>query len=153
MGNVIELFTSFSGRINRASWWLGYVVYVILSGIGTVLLNPTALSMDPDVEVPGVWSETIWQLVLIIPLTAIVVKRFNDRDWPHWLGYAIALIAALLYLAPHFGFFTFGPDKSVDEGIAILVLAIPLVFAFIDNGFLRGTKGPNRYGPDPLQNA
>ena len=24
------------------------------------------------------------------------------------------------------------------------------VFAFIDNGFVRGTDGPNRYGPDPL---
>jgi uncharacterized membrane protein YhaH (DUF805 family) len=23
--------------------------------------------------------------------------------------------------------------------------------AIIDNGFLRGTDGPNRYGPDPLQ--
>ena len=25
-----------------------------------------------------------------------------------------------------------------------------LVFAFIDNGFIRGTDGPNRYGADPL---
>ena len=24
------------------------------------------------------------------------------------------------------------------------------MFALIDNGFLRGSAGPNRYGPDPL---
>ena len=32
-------------------------------------------------------------------------------------------------------------------------LAAILLFAFVDNGFIRGTRGPNRYGPDPLAGA
>jgi uncharacterized membrane protein YhaH (DUF805 family) len=32
----------------------------------------------------------------------------------------------------------------------LLALFVYFVFALIDNGFVRGTDGPNRYGPDPL---
>ncbi len=86
--------------------------------------------------------------MLIIPATAITVKRFNDRDWPNWLGYAVGLAGALFTIGPHFGFLA-GPEVSTSEGIALLIILLPILFAFIDNGFLRGTSGPNRYGPDP----
>ena len=160
MANFIELFTSFRGRISRKSWWLGFVILEMLSLAGALRFNPALLSWDTDVVVPAVWADTIWQLVLIIPLTAITVKRFNDRDWPNWLGYGMGLLLALFYIAWHFVFFTFGPDVSITEaivmlteGIAMLVLALALLFAFIANGFLRGTPGPNRYGPDPLSST
>jgi uncharacterized membrane protein YhaH (DUF805 family) len=35
----------------------------------------------------------------------------------------------------------------------ILIVLIPLIgpiWAIVENGFLRGTPGPNRFGPDPL---
>lgn len=153
MANFIELLTSFRGRISRKSWWLGFVIIMILSIAGTLVLHPDAFSLDPDVAWTPNWAATIWGLLLIIPYTAITVKRFNDRDWPNWLGYGVGLTAALLTIGQHFGFFTFGPDMSTTEGIVGLVLYLPLLFALIDNGFLRGTKGPNRYGPDPTPSA
>ena len=153
MADVIKLFTSFHGRISRKSWWLGTVIITILSLSGTIVLNPDALSLDPNVVAQPVWAETIWELLLIIPYAAIAVKRFNDRDWPNWLGYACGLIMAVLYVAPHFGFFAFEPDMSMREAIAALVLFLLPLFALIVNGFLRGTPGPNRYGPDPLQST
>ena len=138
----IALLTSFRGRISRKSWWIGTVFLINLSVVGVIFW-----SRGP------IWVHTIWQLLLVFPTTAITVKRFNDRDWPNWLGYGVGLTAALLTIGQHFGFFTFGPDMSTTEGIVGLVLYLPLLFALIDNGFLRGTKGPNRYGPDPLSST
>lgn len=150
MANFIALFTSFRGRIGRKSWWLGSVLLLGLNAAGVLLLNPNALNLDPDAVVQPVWAVAIWQLLLLIPTTAIMVKRFNDRDWPYWVGFACGLIFAFGTIVPQFGFFA-GPNVSMEEWIAGLILTLPTLFAFIVNGFLRGTKGPNRYGPDPLQ--
>jgi uncharacterized membrane protein YhaH (DUF805 family) len=139
LANVIELFTSFHGRISRKSWWIGYVILMVLGWGGQLLINPglfTTAVPQPD------WAATIWAFFLLIPFTAIMVKRFNDGDWPNWLGYAIALIFVLLNIASHFG----GATKLM----FYIVVGIG-GFLFIVNGFLRGTRGPNRYGPDPLQ--
>ena len=62
----------------------------------------------------------IVSLVLLIASIAVSVKRWHDRDKSGW-WYLIAFI-------------------PVVGGIWMLV----------ENGFLRGTPGPNRFGPDPL---
>ena len=152
MGNVIKLFTSFNGRINRASWWLGVVAIVVLSVGGTLVLNPDYYSFEPGVVPNPNWAATIWGLLLVFPMTAITVKRFNDRDWPHWLGYAYGLLAAVQVVGQHFGFLA-GPGISITEAIGLIIVVLVGLFVLIDNGFLRGTKGPNRYGPDPLQST
>ncbi len=60
-------------------------------------------------------------LLLLWPSVAISVKRWHDRDKSAWW---------------------------------VLVGLIPVIgglWLLIENGMLRGTPGPNRYGPDPLQ--
>ncbi|MDP9046242.1 MAG: DUF805 domain-containing protein [Pseudomonadota bacterium] len=57
-------------------------------------------------------------LVLLWPCTAVSVKRWHDRDKSGWW--------ALVYLVPVIG----------------------VVWTLIANGLLRGTPGPNRFGPD-----
>ncbi len=62
----------------------------------------------------------IVNLLLVWPALAVSVKRWHDRD------------------------------KS---GVWVLLNLVPVIgwiWALIDNGFLRGTKGPNRFGDDPL---
>jgi uncharacterized membrane protein YhaH (DUF805 family) len=147
MTNVIELLTTFRGRINRARWWLGFVITLIASVAGTILFNPQAI-FGEGVPPPN-WPDTIWQLALLIPGTAITVKRFNDRDWPWWLGYAFGAFGALIYILPHAGLLI-DPDGDWPGAIAFWLFFAALIAAFVDNGFLRGTRGPNRYGPDPL---
>lgn len=65
----------------------------------------------------------IASLVLLIPMIwvglAVTVKRWHDRDKSGWW---------------------------------IFIVLIPIVgaiWAFVENGFLRGTVGPNQYGGDP----
>jgi uncharacterized membrane protein YhaH (DUF805 family) len=145
---LYDLFFSFGGRITRKSWWLGFVVLTVAGLAGSYVLDPQAYQFNIDVRTPS-WPDTIWQLALVIPGTAITVKRFNDRNWPNWLGYLYAVAGVGLTLASHYGLL----DKSepgTSEILVILGSVVFLLFAFVDNGFMRGTKGPNRYGPDPL---
>jgi uncharacterized membrane protein YhaH (DUF805 family) len=88
-------------------------------------------------------------LLLVVPLTAITAKRGNDRDWPSWLVPTFAAANVFNLVAPYLGFeIGFGAPGA--NGILFWVLAIFVLIVFIDNGFVRGTDGPNRHGPDPL---
>jgi uncharacterized membrane protein YhaH (DUF805 family) len=147
MNDLLRLLASFRGRISRRQWWIGFVIVCIGNVLGGLLLNPDFFLADT--LPPPSWPDTLWQIAMLYPATAITVKRFNDRDWPAWLGYAFAPIGAVLYLAPHFGQ-AIGPQSPAILMVLFWAFAAYLVFAFIDNGFARGTDGPNRYGPDPL---
>ncbi len=65
-------------------------------------------------------ADIVVNLLLIWPALAVSVKRWHDRDKSGWW--------VLLNLLPVIGW----------------------LWALVDNGFLRGTDGPNRYGADPL---
>jgi uncharacterized membrane protein YhaH (DUF805 family) len=147
MADLLDLLFSFQGRIGRRAWWIGFLLVLVASIGGTLLLDPQFLLSAPA-RLPAP-ADTIWQLAMLIPGTAITVKRFNDRDWPFWLGYGYALFGAALLLAEHVGFLP--PEPSATDKVVLLVSLPVLLFVFIDNGFLRGTPGPNRYGPPPLE--
>lgn len=147
MTGIINLLTSFTGRISRRQWWIGFVIVCAGNLLGGLLLNPDFFLAD--VLPPPNWPDTLWQVAMLYPATAITVKRFNDRGWPWWLGYAFAPIGAVIYLAPHFGQ-ALGPKAPAVLMVPFWTCAAYLIFAFVDNGFIRGTDGSNRYGPDPL---
>jgi uncharacterized membrane protein YhaH (DUF805 family) len=68
------------------------------------------------------WLASVVVLILIWPGLAISIKRWHDRGKSGWW---------------------------------ILISFIPLIgplWALIETGFLPGTPGTNRYGPDPLAN-
>jgi uncharacterized membrane protein YhaH (DUF805 family) len=59
-------------------------------------------------------------LVALVAGLAISVKRWHDRDKSGWW--------VLIALVPLIGW----------------------IWAIVENGFLPGTQGPNRFGPDPI---
>jgi uncharacterized membrane protein YhaH (DUF805 family) len=65
-------------------------------------------------------AEALANLLLVWPAVAVSIKRWHDRDKSAWW---------------------------------VLVALVPVVgwlWMLVDNGCMRGTAGPNRYGPDPL---
>jgi uncharacterized membrane protein YhaH (DUF805 family) len=144
--NFIALFTTFSGRIPRSSYWLGLVSIVLIFGLGRYLLKR---HVGADTPSPDDLLVMLWSLFAMVPLTALIVKRFHDRDRPSWIGYTVGAVTALFIPASYFGYFVDVARFTPVEHI-VFWSALPLsLFAFVENGFLRGTRGPNRYGPEP----
>jgi uncharacterized membrane protein YhaH (DUF805 family) len=141
------LFSSFEGRINRAKWWLGvcllFVSRVIFAGI------PGGLRF------PGQWVR-FHQLFLSIAFVAIfslsyplAAKRFQDRN----KNGRTALFGLIPFLTSDLlgalGIFNWQANTLIDWVVAWSNLAIGVWFT-IELGVLKGTKGANRFGPDPL---
>ena len=117
------LFTSFDGRIGRQQWWLGTIVLMVASWIISFVIQMFAGAPDPATGQMNMGA-LIVLLVVMIPFIyasiALSVKRWHDRGKSGWW-----------YLI-------------------VLVPLIGGIWALVENGFLRGTEGPNQYGPDPL---
>lgn len=149
-----SLLFSFEGRINRAKYWLAVLVYVVLS----VLLSVVGLAIGAD-------SITFSALNMIIGIgtfisgIAVGVKRLHDRNrtgW--WLLLFYVVPGVLVAAATVYGLIAAVSGASgssiANFGIASFFLLgafLVMVWAFVELGCLRGTVGPNRFGPDPLE--
>ena len=95
-------------------------------------------------------SLMLWVIafILFIAVTwsslAVGVKRLHDRDKSGWW-------ILLFWLGPSLlgGWQSTGPNMG---GGLVLSLAagVIAIWGFVELGCLRGTPGPNQYGPDPL---
>lgn len=120
--SVKQVLFSFSGRINRAKYW-GYSIVSNIGFFAAFFAIGSIFSGDPETGISAIGG--ILMVILYIPFVwimfAIQAKRWHDRDKSGWW---------------------------------ILINLIPIVggiWAFIENGCLRGTEGPNQFGADPLQ--
>lgn len=126
----MDLFLSFNGRINRQKWWLGSLaVMVTLVVLMMILMFALGggMTVGPDGQLQGGGAITVVSIIVYLaalwPSLALQVKRWHDRDKSGWW--------VLINLVPFIG------------GI----------WALVECGFLEGTKGPNKFGADPLAGA
>jgi uncharacterized membrane protein YhaH (DUF805 family) len=133
-----QLLFSFHGRLNRLPYWLTSIAVLVIT---IVLVAVLFTVMDLGV------SLFVLLGVLYIPLLwiafALGAKRLHDRDksaW--WLLVFYVLPSSLSNLA----------DSASGIGILLLLAGAALsIWALVELGCLRGTVGPNRFGPDPLE--
>jgi uncharacterized membrane protein YhaH (DUF805 family) len=142
-----ELLFSFSGRLNRKPYWLTtlvlvlivFVIIALVFGIGGAGL------LTGDMSELGVAFLIL--LLAYIPLLwiglAISAKRLHDRNKSAWW-------LVLFYLVP--GILQGIGEYAGDVGIILTLAGVAIsIWALVELGFLRGTVGPNQYGPDPLE--
>lgn len=142
-----KLFLNGDGRIGRQDFWIGIVILIIAN----IVLGGAAGFVGWAVG--GLWGAAILAglvgLAMTVPSYFLLVKRSNDRDYPQ--TYVQALVAVNIayqikaMVMP--GSIGGGGFLSLIFGLA---LAIAGLWALIDLGFMQGTPGPNRYGPDPV---
>jgi len=162
--NPIYLFTSFSGRINRAKWWIGMIVLWVIAIGSSFLLNPGLLAAMTNPEQYANDPEALTELgrptlamiiagvVLTILMLAVIIKRLHDRNWPSWVGLLVSVLYLGATVASYFMLYTAESMVTAQSSILPLSAVQFAVFLFllIDNGMLKGTVGPNQYGADPL---
>jgi uncharacterized membrane protein YhaH (DUF805 family) len=134
--DITNLWFGFRGRINRAKYWLVTVVNMLIL-VALILIAIAANS----------WAIGILAFRVFIPLfisaLAIGMKRLHDRDKSAWWLIVFYLLPSLLSSA----------GRGFEDGGVILSLGSLAfsVWGLVDLGCLRGTVGPNQYGPDPLE--
>jgi len=158
----------FDGRIGRAGFWCslifvlcGMILLLFLCAGVMFVFGGKIPSFDLDAQDvfklvdPSAYQ---WSLLDNLPLLllklgatalmlwiylAILVKRLHDRDKSaRWLLAYFVLPGLFKQFAERL------PDTYWMMPVALASIA--LTFAcFLETGFLRGTKGPNRFGPDP----
>jgi uncharacterized membrane protein YhaH (DUF805 family) len=139
----VYLFTSFEGRISRQAFWIAFAVFIAIE-------IAISLSGGDDAR----WT-TVLDLVLTYPQLAVCAKRGYDRNTPIWIvGLFFAVGAAFDVLL--LGGWITSADMANPPPLMLALLIPYAVFGLaliIDLGFRRGTVGPNRYGPDPLETS
>ena len=120
-----SLLFSFQGRANRAKFWLINIGIVVVEAIVFGAAGGGAMvSEDPSAAMASMGALGIVGLLVFIVLfwvgLAVAVKRWHDRGKSGWW----------IFIA--------------------LVPVIGGLWYLIECGFLKGTTGPNTYGPDPL---
>ena len=137
---IARLWFGFSGRANRAKWWLVTVINVVIIAVLTgvaVVGDSVALWVGFVIVLFALWVSSV----------AIAIKRLHDRGKSGWWVLVFIFVPGLLQgLGSRLG----DPVPMMILGLAGLAISI---WALVELGFLRGTQGDNAYGPDPLRGA
>lgn len=151
--DVQQLFLSTNGRISRKTWWLGTLVMIVASIVLYFVLGLVGLGLT------SAWGPLIAYAILVYPAIALGTKRRQDRD-NNGMDYKIFMgVSALLTVLQAFGIgatrtdlgngmVMMMPDPWM-QGVQLVVGLFGL-YMLVQLGFLKGTPGPNSYGPDPL---
>jgi uncharacterized membrane protein YhaH (DUF805 family) len=140
--SMSQLLFSFQGRLNRKPYWMTAIAITVLM----IVLIVIAIVFFAEREIGAGIAVLALIALLYIPLIwvglAVGAKRLHDRDKSAWwllLFYAVPSVLA-------------SAANRMEGGGFLLHLAgfAITVWAFVELGCLRGTVGPNRYGPDPL---
>ena len=139
-----------SGRISRSQYWLKYFLPVTVIGIVLSLLSLSG-------NVVFVVLPNLFQLIMVWPGIAILIKRIHDRNksgWLVWVVYVPLILAAFFVI----GAVVAGAASATGAAMTLDIIAGVLGFAtfcvmvwfFVEFGCMRGTIGANKYGPDPV---
>jgi uncharacterized membrane protein YhaH (DUF805 family) len=142
-----QLLFSFRGRLNRKPYWLTTLVLILIMLVLIVLVVGIGGAGLLTGDMSGLGVAFIILLLAYIPLLwiglAISAKRLHDRNKSAWW-------LVLFYLVP--GILQGVGDRIEGVGIVLTLAGLAIsIWALIELGFLRGTVGPNQYGPDPLE--
>ena len=149
-----RLLSEFEDRINRANYWhaiyytaVSCVVFLLIFKAGLKLIQIAFLAVfrNPLPFDPG-FSDALWLFAgwNSASLAVITIKRLHDRNKSGWWMVPFFL-APLVLLGPS--------DWLANPTLARLSEALGYglgAWCFIELLCLSGTRGPNRFGPDPL---
>ncbi len=144
---------TFTGRASRAEYWW-FILFQILVAIafmgaffamggGAVLLNASSILGGVLMGGLGVVFLLV-MLYLFVASISVTIRRLHDRNMSGWwYGGFIGLNVVQGVVTGIDG--TGGGALGMGLSVLVLVGSLALFVLMV----LRGTPGPNRYGPDP----
>jgi len=131
--NDINILFSLQGRLNRLRYFLYTIGLMIFQAIATAVLAPVAVGGSGAGGLVPMLAIVAIELVVAWCWIALMVKRLHDLGHSGW--YVLGLVAILALLT-----FIFR-----DPRVSYLLFVVVGILSFAP-----GTKGTNRFGPDPL---
>jgi uncharacterized membrane protein YhaH (DUF805 family) len=172
----LKRYAEFSGRSRRKEYWMfvlfsflinfAFLALMALVGGGAFFAAMSGANPDPTAMMTMGGAVGIIYLVsvivglgMLIPSIAVAVRRLHDtnrRGW--WLLGPLVPYVVLLFASLGMVGITAGGGATPDTGmmatigiiagicgLAVMILGIVLLVFMC----LEGTRGPNRFGPDP----
>jgi uncharacterized membrane protein YhaH (DUF805 family) len=161
----LRRYADFSGRSRRMEFWMWQlwqvIVYVVVVVLAMALGGGAMMMMGRGGDAASMMAAggaamiifmlyILYSLAVFIPSIAVAVRRLHDTNRTGWwllapvAPYVVMIVAGMMAAS--------SPDSAALAGmiaivalIALIVLALIVVVFY----FLEGTKGPNRFGPDP----
>jgi uncharacterized membrane protein YhaH (DUF805 family) len=157
---TIGQWFSFRGRIGRKVFWLGYIVPLLVASLIAATLDASLglTAYQGEDAMPGDAAQvspisSLVSLLSIWPSLAGTIKRLHDRDRSGWWIGGFYLLSAIFGVLVVMMAMT-DPTNAAAVGTPLIVGGIVMfayvIWLLVETGFLRGTMGPNRFGPDPL---
>ncbi len=153
---MVELLTSFEGRIRRGQYWLGLLIIVVAALVLGAIFG--ALFGD------GFFGRLLVLLItlgLLYPALALGTKRLADRGQPPLPKLAIFFVPGVLLTVIDAFQIGYRPVQGIPgaEGVIMMpgtpsmilgVIALGVgIWALIELGILKGDPEANAYGPPP----
>jgi uncharacterized membrane protein YhaH (DUF805 family) len=153
--SLLTFLFSVHGRMNRGPFWavriaqvLGWIACILFIYVFVHSYRGTPPGNEWYMLAVGFAAIVICALMIWSDV-AISAKRLHDHDKSAWwllLVYSSGVLIALATAVDHAGFDGVGP---VSPFLHLAGRSI-FIWASVELGYLRGTVGPNRFGPDLL---
>ena len=179
MNNLVSNYMGLDGRLNRQRWWIAAIVLAVviivisivilpLIGLGMMPAMPTIDANTTAADIANVvsaarakagWVSLVLFLVFLYPSATIAIKRRHDRNnngLDVWIYFALLVVTQLIsalgigMTTMDIGGTSIPVPGPIVTGLGFIV-GIYALYLLVVLGFLKGTAGPNNYGPDPLQ--
>lgn len=149
-----ELYTTFDGRIRRGEWWKGVIILVVVVVAISLILNAILGSTSFLARLVSF----LIGLAVLYPYLALGSKRLHDRGKPMLPWMAIFIGPAFVLNIMQVLGIGFRPMEVMGDTVMMptalgtimgLVSMAAGLWGLVELGILKGTEGPNEYGPDP----
>ena len=131
---LTQKYCRFKGRASRAEFWW-FSLFTLLLNMVVALAGAVAPGLVSIISAGlGLW--------LVLPTVSVATRRLHDRNLSGWWQ----VLPVPLALPGLLGAATDTTWLLVAAGLASGLASIWLLVIYA----LKGTPGPNRFGPDPL---
>jgi uncharacterized membrane protein YhaH (DUF805 family) len=136
-------YVNFNDRASRSEFWF-WVLFCFLGGI-------VAFAIDREI---GIWlpiTYLLFDIITVVPYIAVAIRRLHDLDRTGWWWLLYFVPTSLGGLSVAYYIFLAGTNYWVAAASLFGVIQIVCWIILLVWFCTRGTNGPNRFGPDPLQ--